>query len=124
MPRDVDGCDDGRRMKTYVALLRGINVGGMNILPMKELAALLEDLGARKVKTYIQSGNVVFRGEQQDPSLFSGRISAEIRKRRGFEPDVLLLDDEELDDAMAANPFPEAADVEPDHDQIMDYEVN
>jgi len=43
-------------MKTYIALFRGINVGGYNILPMKALVALLEQLGARDVKTYIQKG--------------------------------------------------------------------
>ena len=48
-------------MNTFVALLRGINVGGKNILPMKELAAVLEGSGLKKVQTYIQSGNVVFQ---------------------------------------------------------------
>jgi len=47
-------------MKTYIALFRGINVGGKNTLPMKELVVILEGLGAQNVKTYIQSGNVVF----------------------------------------------------------------
>ena len=44
----------------HVALLRGINVGGKNLLPMKELVALCEEAGAAEVSTYIQSGNVVF----------------------------------------------------------------
>ena len=47
-------------MNTYVGLIRGINVGGKNLLPMKELVAVLEGLGLKKVQTYIQSGNVVF----------------------------------------------------------------
>ncbi len=54
-------------MKTYIALFRGINVGGKNTLPMRELVAVLEDLGARNVKTYIQSGNAVFVSLVVDP---------------------------------------------------------
>ena len=98
--------------QTYIALLRGINVGGRHVLPMKELAALLEDLGARKVKTYIQSGNAILQSEEQNMALLSGKIAAEIRKRYGFEPDVLLLESEDLEDAISANPFP-GAESEP-----------
>jgi uncharacterized protein (DUF1697 family) len=48
-------------MKTWVALFRGLNVGGSHILPMKDLIALLERAGCTDVKVYIQSGNVIFR---------------------------------------------------------------
>jgi uncharacterized protein (DUF1697 family) len=48
-------------MKTTIALFHGINVGGKNILPMKDLTILLEKLGCSQVRTYIQSGNVVFQ---------------------------------------------------------------
>ena len=51
-------------MNTYIAFLRGINVGGNNILPMKELSKLLEDLGLQTVKTYLASGNVVFQHQR------------------------------------------------------------
>jgi uncharacterized protein (DUF1697 family) len=95
-------------MKTYIALFRGINVGGQNALPMKELVAILEDLGARKVKTYIQSGNAVFVGKDQDTPQLSKRIGAEIKKRRGFEPNVMLWRLEDLERAIQQNPFPEA----------------
>jgi uncharacterized protein (DUF1697 family) len=95
-------------MKTYVALFRGINVGGKNALPMKELVAVLEDLGARKVTTYIQSGNAVFVSLETDTSRLSNKISSEIKKRRGFEPHVLLLELEDVERAMKNNPFPEA----------------
>jgi len=96
-------------MKTYIALFRGINVGGKNALPMKELVALLENLGARDVKTYIQSGNAVFVSAEKDTSLLSNKISSEIKKRRGFEPFVLLLELKDLERAVRNNPFPEAA---------------
>ena len=95
-------------MRTYIALLRGINIGGHNILPMKELVTLLEALDLQDVKTYIQSGNVVFRSEEDDPALLSNKISAEIKQRYGFEPHVLLLELEELKETVEANPFPEA----------------
>ncbi len=95
-------------MKSYIALFRGINVGGNNILPMKDLRALLEKLGAANVKTYIQSGNAVFQHEAEDISQLSSRISTAIKESHGFEPRVLLLDAAEMAQAMAANPFPEA----------------
>ena len=98
----------GDLMKTYVALLRGINVGGKNSLRMKELVCLLEAIGSRNVKTYIQSGNVVFQNEEEDASRLTSRIGAEIEKRRGFEPYLLLLMPDELEKAIAGNPFPEA----------------
>jgi uncharacterized protein (DUF1697 family) len=95
-------------MKTYIALFRGINVGGKNTLPMRELVAVLEDLGARNVKTYIQSGNAVFVSLGKEASRLSNAISREIKKRRGFEPNVLLLELEDIERAIRKNPFPEA----------------
>src|SRR5262245_60577819 len=95
-------------MKIYIALFRGINVGGKNVLPMKELVAILDALGAQKVKTYIQSGNAVFAGPKKDSSRLSIMISSEIKKHRGFEPHVLIIELEDLDKAIRNNPFPEA----------------
>jgi uncharacterized protein (DUF1697 family) len=95
-------------MKTYVALFRGINVGGKSMLPMKDLVTLLEDLGAQNVKTYIQSGNVVFQSEETNASLLSNDISVAIKMRRGLEPRVLLLEPRELERVVESNPFREA----------------
>jgi uncharacterized protein (DUF1697 family) len=95
-------------VQTYIALLRGINVGGKSSLPMKELAALLAALGQEDVRTYIQSGNVVFRSGEGDPARLARDIRAEIGKRRGFVPEVLVLTSDDLEDAIARNPFPEA----------------
>jgi len=95
-------------MKVYIALFRGINVGGKNALPMKELVALLEDLECRNVKTYIQSGNAVFESNVSDASRLSNTIGIEIQKRRGFKPWVFLLGCEEIEQAITNNPFPEA----------------
>jgi uncharacterized protein (DUF1697 family) len=95
-------------MRTYIALFRGINVGGKNLLPMSELKALLEKLDLQNVKTYIQSGNVVFRGQEEDAARLSGQISAAIKKSHGFEPETLLLRIEDMQKAIDSNPFPEA----------------
>ncbi len=95
-------------MRTYIALLRGMNVGGNNRLPMKDLVVALEDLGCQDVATYIQSGNAVFRSEETEASLLSDRIRAAIKERHGFEPRVLVLGSEEMEKAVRSNPFPEA----------------
>ena len=95
-------------MQTYIALFRGINVGGRNKLPMRDLVSTLENVGCQNVATYIQSGNAVFRSGEQDASLLSDRIRTAVRERHGFEPQVLLLASEEMEKAMRSNPFPEA----------------
>ena len=95
-------------MSLCIALFRGINVGGNNSLPMNELVAILEGLGMRKVKTYIQSGNVVFQTTEKDLSQISRKITAEIKKHHGFEPYLLILGLEDLKRAIEENPFPEA----------------
>ncbi|MEZ4714044.1 MAG: DUF1697 domain-containing protein [Caldilineaceae bacterium] len=97
-------------MHTFIALLRGINVGGNNKLPMKELVAVLQGLGLQNVKTYIQSGNVVFQSERADAAALSQEISAAIGESHGFAPAILLLGLAELSAAMTANPFPEGVD--------------
>ena len=95
-------------MNSYVALLRGINVGGRNLLPMQALRALLEELGLHNVKTYIQSGNVVFQSGEANLAALATRISEQIEASHGFAPHVLLLPAADLQQAIAANPFPEA----------------
>jgi uncharacterized protein (DUF1697 family) len=95
-------------MKTHIALFRGINVGGNNILPMKELVVILKNLGSQGVKTHIQSGNAVFQHRAERAAELSDRIRAAINRSHGFEPHVLLLDVAELEQAMASNPFPQA----------------
>lgn len=97
-------------MNTYVALLRGINVGGKNKLPMAELRALLEELGLEHVKTYIQSGNVIFQTERTDAAALAEEISAAIGQSHSFTPSVIVLDKGAFQSAMEANPFPEAED--------------
>jgi uncharacterized protein (DUF1697 family) len=97
-------------MTAYITLLRGINVGGRNALPMRELVALLEALGLRNVQTYIQSGNVVFETDRADAARLAEGISASVQRSHGFRPHVLILGKPEIESAIKANPFPEAVD--------------
>lgn len=75
---------------------------------MNSLVAILEGIGARKVRTYIQSGNAVFQCAEKKPAQLSKQLAAEIKKRHGFEPYALILGVEALKSAIAKNPFPEA----------------
>ena len=92
-------------MNTWIALFRGINVGGHGRLPMKELVAELENLGLSDVSTYIQSGNAVFRSSRKSSSTLGKRIANAIRSSHGFEPRVLVLSLETFRAAVAANPL-------------------
>lgn len=87
-------------MEKYIALLRGINVGGKNMLPMKELKALLEGEGFADVSTYIQSGNVFFSCEPAEPETLQRRITALIEARFGFAVPVCVLSARELTEAL------------------------
>src|SRR5262245_2319312 len=100
-------------MKTWIALFRGINVGGNNPLPMKKLVTLLEAAGCRDVRTYIQSGNVVLRSPIADAARLTQRIRTAIVKSCGFEPHVMLVDEKELERAASANPFEATAAANP-----------
>lgn len=92
-------------MKTWIAFFRGINVGGRNTLPMRELQALLRELGCTDVVTYIQSGNVVFRHKEGQASSLAQTISQAVLNRFYFSPHVLLMTVGHLKSALAANPF-------------------
>ena len=94
-------------MKTFIALFRGINVGGNAILPMRDLVETLEGLGLKSVKTYIQSGNAVFQSANSNVAELSRKITAAIETRHGLAPHVLLLGVQELQVAMDGNPFPQ-----------------
>jgi len=95
-------------MQTWIALLRGINVGGATALKMKDLVKLLEDLACQDVKTYIQSGNAAFRSKRRKATSLADEIRTEIESRHGFGPQVMLLTLEQLEKAIGANPFPDA----------------
>ena len=98
-------------MTIKVALLRGINVGGKNSLPMQALRELLAELGCRNFSTYIQSGKVVFESDEAADAL-SRRLSGLIKKRFGFESFVLILTGDVFKAIADANPFAHD-DIEP-----------
>lgn len=89
----------------YVAMLRGINVGGRNKLPMKELAAIFQDAGCGRVRTYIQSGNVVFDAPEALLRRIPERIPASIMARYGYRTPLILRTASEFEGAVNANPF-------------------
>jgi uncharacterized protein (DUF1697 family) len=96
-------------VKTYIALFRGVNVVGRNLLPMKALKSLCEKNGCVDVQTYIQSGNVIFRSALSDASLIAKQLTDSVSRGHGFEPRVVVLTLDEIEHAAAGNPFPEAA---------------
>ncbi len=89
-------------------LFRGINVGGKNILPMKDLVNILEAMDYSKVRTYIQSGNAVFCSKKKCNKNTAREIGSKIHKNHGFEPKVLLLGVADLEKSIDENPFDEA----------------
>lgn len=97
-------------VSVYIALFRGINVGGHNKLPMQELVKTLTELGFRKIETYIRSGNVVFESEAANRAALVQEMRSSIERRFGFVPDVVVLRSDELTEAAESNPYPEAVE--------------
>ena len=81
----------------YVALLRGINVGGKNVIPMRLLCGTFEGMGLASVKTYIQSGNVLFQSAKADPRALEKRIERALTKAHRYEARVVLRSLEEME---------------------------
>jgi len=95
-------------MEKYIMLLRGINVGGRNKLLMKELRDLLKDFDFQNVKTYIQSGNVIFTSTDLDTVKFAEDLSNTIKEQFGFSPRILVIDMDAFEKIITENPFPDA----------------
>jgi uncharacterized protein (DUF1697 family) len=90
---------------TFVALLRGINVGGRSLVSMADLRTLLTSLGFEDVVTYIQSGNVVFRSPITDEDEVTAKLEQEIAGAFDVSPAVLVRTPDELETIAAANPY-------------------
>jgi uncharacterized protein (DUF1697 family) len=90
---------------TFVALLRGINVGGKNKLPMRDLAALCTKLGCREVRTYIQSGNVVFAAAPRTAARFAAGLQRGITSKFGLNVPVVVRSSSQLRAVVAGNPW-------------------
>ncbi|HEX2571630.1 MAG TPA: DUF1697 domain-containing protein [Polyangia bacterium] len=95
-------------MKTYVALLRAINVGGTGKLSMADLRQLCQDCGFQDVATYIQSGNVVFRSALKEAGV-KKRLEEALAQKMGKPFGALIRTGQELLDVVNKNPFPEVA---------------
>ncbi len=101
-------------MKVWICLLRGVNVGGAGKLPMATFRELLAGLGLQDARTYIQSGNAVFRATGSATKIASG-IGDAIEAAHRFRPHVFLMTREALDAAIAKNPFAAEAEQEGKH---------
>lgn len=92
----------------WIALFRGINVGGHNKLPMKQLAEDLAKIGLKGPHTVIQSGNVVFRCSGRSAIQLARSIEDAVERRYGFRPPVLVFDEKGFQQRLEANPFRKA----------------
>src|SRR5882757_1808860 len=95
-----------------VALLRGINVGGKNKLPMKDLVAMFVQAGCTDVLHFIQSGNVIFRASQTLSAKLPDLIAKQIATQFGYRTPVLLRTLEQLQDVVDFNPYVESGGEE------------
>ncbi len=94
---------------TVIALLRGINVGGHNKLPMAQLRQVAADVGFIDVRTYIQSGNLV-ASTDLDPEVAGDVLAVAVREATGLRIPIIVRSAQQWADVIAANPFPDAPD--------------
>jgi uncharacterized protein (DUF1697 family) len=92
-------------MTVFIALLRGINVGGRKRVRMADLVHLCRDLGFHHVRTYLQSGNVLFESPQDDPGQVSAMVGGEISRKWGFPVKVILRTSAEFRRIITSNPL-------------------
>ncbi len=92
-------------MATYISILRGINVSGHKLIKMDVLKKMYENMGLEKIKTYVQSGNVIFSGRKTDTKKLANQISQQILNDFGFEVPVIVLTTEQLQTIIEQNPF-------------------
>jgi uncharacterized protein (DUF1697 family) len=93
-------------MQNYIAILRGINVSGQKKILMEDLRDLLKEMKLQDAKTYIQSGNIVFKSEGKlSNEKLAAKIESGIKKKFGFDVPVIVRSEAEWKKAMASNPF-------------------
>ena len=92
-------------MQTYIALFRGINVSGQKKIKMADLRQHLENLGFQHVKTYIQSGNVIFQFEESAPKDLEQQIAKKIQAEYGFDVSIFITNASILKEILENNPF-------------------
>ena len=92
-------------MSNYVALLRGINVSGQKIIKMEDLKKIFESLKFENVKTYIQSGNVIFESKESNLEILTIKIEKFLKAKLGYEVTVIIRTMEKMKEIVACNPF-------------------
>ncbi len=90
---------------TYIALLRGINVGGHKLIRMEQLRKSIEALGMGNVRTYVQSGNVVFQAPKQPATALQQKLEQKIARDFGHAPSVIVRTAAEIAAVLGKNPF-------------------
>ncbi len=100
-------------MPVYIAMLRGINIGLHKRMKMEKLRGSFEDLGFREVKTYIQSGNVIFQAAKLSPATLSKKIEERIVSDFGFAVDVISRTRDEMDKVIKGNSFLKESGIDP-----------
>lgn len=95
-------------METYVSLLRAVNVGGSGKLPMAELRILAEEIGLTEVRTYIQSGNLIFTSADK-PAAVKVSLEACLERYFGKPVGIVVRTADEMQQTLRENPFPDAA---------------
>ena len=106
-------------MPIYISMLRGINVGGHKRIKMDQLRKSFEALGFEQVKTYIQSGNVVFTTGKTSPAALSKKIEERILKDFGFPASVISRNADEMSKMIAENPFLQQRGIDPAKLHVM-----
>jgi uncharacterized protein (DUF1697 family) len=100
-------------MPVMISMLRGVNLGPHNRIKMEALRSMYESLGLEEPRTYVQSGNVIFRTTQKNTKKLTMVIQDAIEKTFKFRPGVILRTTEELKNAIAATPFPARRNLHP-----------
>lgn len=100
-------------MPVLISMLRGVNLGPHNRIKMDALRAMYESLKLEDPRSYVQSGNVIFRTKEKNSPQLAKKIQSAIQKKFGCCPEVILRTTEEMRKAIAANPFPERTKAEP-----------
>jgi uncharacterized protein (DUF1697 family) len=100
-------------MPVLISMLRGVNLGGHNKIKMDALRALYESLKFEDPRTFIQSGNVIFRSKEKNTAALAKKIQTAIERTFGFRPEIILRTPDELRNAIAATPFPAHRNLHP-----------
>jgi len=97
----------------FISMLRGVNVGAHNRIKMDALRALYQSLGLEDPRTYVQSGNVIFRTKEKNPSQLAKKIQAALERTLKCSAEVILRTPDEFRNVIANNPFSRRSEIEP-----------